>query len=92
MASHSSILPWRIPWTVYRVTKGWTWLKGLSTHARTHAGERRVSITIWRAEKGLGRAGTREWGRGQSSGAGLEKRSRRKAGSHLVGLRSGMEI
>ena len=62
------------------------------THARTHAGERRVSITIWRAEKGLGRAGTREWGRGQSSGAGLEKRSRRKAGSHLVGLRSGMEI
>ena len=40
MATHSSILAWRIPWTeeprglctVHRVTKSWTRLKQLSTH------------------------------------------------------------
>ena len=39
MATHSSILAWRIPWTknledndVHRVTKSRTWLKQLSTH------------------------------------------------------------
>ena len=36
MATHSSILAWRIPWTetpVHRVSKGQTQLKRLSTHA-----------------------------------------------------------
>ena len=40
MAIHSNILAWRIPWTeepgratVHRVTKTWTRLKQLSTHA-----------------------------------------------------------
>ena len=44
MATHSSILAWRIPWTqgawwatVHRVTKSWTWLKQLSTHAHIAA-------------------------------------------------------
>ena len=39
MATLSSILPWRIPWTegtsrllVYMVTKSWTQLKQLHTH------------------------------------------------------------
>ena len=35
MATHSSILGWRIPWTeepgVHEVAKSWTRLKGLST-------------------------------------------------------------
>ena len=41
MAIHSSILAWRIPWTgawqatAHGVTKSWTRLKQLSTHART---------------------------------------------------------
>ena len=41
MTIHSSILPWRIPWTelawwatVHRVARGWKWLKQL---ARMHA-------------------------------------------------------
>ena len=46
MATHSSILAWRIPWTeepgglqswqatVHSVAKSWTGLKQLSTHAR----------------------------------------------------------
>ena len=36
MATHSSILAWRIPWTeaptVHSVAKSWTQLKWLSTH------------------------------------------------------------
>ena len=51
MATHSSILAWRIPWTekhgqaaVHRVTKGQTRLKPLSTHV--HTGFRgRLSVT-----------------------------------------------
>ena len=41
MATHSSILAWRIPWTeepgglVHGVEKSWTRLKQLSKHART---------------------------------------------------------
>ena len=41
MATHSNILAQRIPWTAEpgglqsRVTKSWTWLKQLSTHAHT---------------------------------------------------------
>ena len=46
MATHSSILAWRIPWTEEpgvgrggdlqsKVTKNWTWLKLLSVHTRT---------------------------------------------------------
>ena len=41
MATHSSFLPWRIPWTdepgglqSMGVTKGWTYLKQLSTHRK----------------------------------------------------------
>ena len=41
MATHCSALAWRIPWTEepaglqsMGVTKSWTWLKGLCTHAR----------------------------------------------------------
>ena len=41
MATHSSFLPWRIPWTdepgglqSMGVTKGWTCLKQLSTHRK----------------------------------------------------------
>ena len=38
MATHSSILAWRIPWTeestVHRVAKSWTRLKRVTTHAR----------------------------------------------------------
>ena len=39
MVTHSSILPWRIPWaeepgrfTIHRVTNSWTWLKWLSSN------------------------------------------------------------
>ena len=43
MATHSSIFPWRSPWTeqpgglhtVHSVAQSWTWLKQLSTHAGT---------------------------------------------------------
>ena len=43
MATHSSIFPWRSPWTeeprglhtVHRVAQSWTWLKQLSMHAGT---------------------------------------------------------
>ena len=44
-AAHSSILAWRIPWTeepgglVHRVTKSWTPLKQLSTHAQMTLGD-----------------------------------------------------
>ena len=42
MATHSSILAWRIPWTVepgrlhtvHRVAKNWTRLKQLNKHVR----------------------------------------------------------
>ena len=40
MVTHSSMLPWRIPWTeepgatVHRVAKSWTQLKRLGMHAR----------------------------------------------------------
>ena len=38
MATHSSILAWRIPWTeeptAHRVTQSWTRLKQVSMHAR----------------------------------------------------------
>ena len=42
MATHSSILTWRIPWTedpggyIHRVTKSRTQLKRLSTHTHQH--------------------------------------------------------
>ena len=42
MATHSSILAWRTPWTwawwatVHRVARSGTWLKWLSTHASTY--------------------------------------------------------
>ena len=36
MATHSSIVAWRIPWTVHRVAKSQKWLKQLSKH--THYG------------------------------------------------------
>ena len=50
MATHSSILAWRIPWTeefwwaewasglhtVHGFTKSWTWLSNLHTHTHTH--------------------------------------------------------
>ena len=35
MATHSSILAWRIPWTGHGITKSWTQLKRLGTHACT---------------------------------------------------------
>ena len=39
MATHSSILAWKIPWTEEPgslwVTKSWTWLKRLSMHAQS---------------------------------------------------------
>ena len=34
MTTHSSILPWRIPWT--EKPRSWTQLKWLSTHARMY--------------------------------------------------------
>ena len=34
MATHSSILAWRIPWTVHGAAKSWTQLKQPSTHIR----------------------------------------------------------
>ena len=39
MATHSSILAWRVPWTEgawYRVTKGLTQLKRLSMYTHTY--------------------------------------------------------
>ena len=31
-ATHSSILAWRIPWTVHGVAKSWTWLSDFHVH------------------------------------------------------------
>ena len=38
VATHSSILAWRIPWTEEpgRVSKSWAQLKSLRTHTQTH--------------------------------------------------------
>ena len=51
MATHSSILAWRIPWTilwawqaiVHEVEKSWIWLRQFSTH---HVGRKVVFITM----------------------------------------------
>ena len=31
-ATYSSILAWRIPWTVHRAAKSWTWLSDFHFH------------------------------------------------------------
>jgi len=49
MATHSSILAWRIPWTEetdHRAAKSWTQLKRLSTHAHIYVPICRKHISL----------------------------------------------
>ena len=47
MATYSSILAWRIPWTEEPggVTKSWAWLKWLSMHARAWTLQQTLEVT-----------------------------------------------
>ena len=56
MATHSSVLAWRIPWTgawwatVHRVTKSWTRLKWHSTQMERPGGGEMLEVAECQAE------------------------------------------
>ena len=68
MATHSSILTWRIPWTekpggltVHSVTQSWTQLKQLSTHTHTFEAVFKICICLAHHPKDLSTGRRRQW-------------------------------